>query len=117
MARINGSSGQKQNMLLTKKILEITKLDDRIKAHFTICFLSLLIYRILEHKLEYKFTTCELIDTLKSVNVLKFDGIGVIPEYTRTAITDTLHLFYDFRTDFEILTMNQLKKIIKKTKN
>ena len=30
------------------------KRDDRIKAHFSICFLSLLIYRILENRLEYK---------------------------------------------------------------
>lgn len=40
--------------------------DDRIRAHFLICFLSLLIYRILEKKLNKQYTCEELLDVLRT---------------------------------------------------
>lgn len=43
--------------------------EDRIKAHFLICFLSLLVHRIMESKLEHKYTTEQIIDTLWSMEV------------------------------------------------
>lgn len=42
--------------------------DDRIKAHFTTCFLSLVLYRYLEKQLDNKFTSTEIIETLKDMN-------------------------------------------------
>ena len=90
--------------------------DDRIKAHFTTCFLALIIYRYLEKKIEEKYTVCEVIDTIRDMNFLKDDD-EFIPNYTRTDITDLLHEKFDFRTDYEILTTKYLKKIFKQTKN
>ena len=40
-----------------------------------------------------------------------------IPNYTRADLTDDLHEKFGFRTDFEILTKKNLKKIIKATKS
>ena len=90
--------------------------DDRIKAHFTTCFLALIIYRYLEKKIEEKYTVCEVIDTIRDMNFLKDDD-DFIPNYTRTDITDLLHEKFDFRTDYEILTTKYFKKIFKQTKN
>ena len=42
-----------------------------IKAHFTTCFLALLIYRILEHKLSEKYTSSKIIQTLRELNFFK----------------------------------------------
>ncbi len=42
--------------------------ENRIKAHFLICFLALLFYRILERKLDYRYTCDEILHTLKSMN-------------------------------------------------
>ena len=42
--------------------------ENRIKAHFLICFLALMFYRLLEKKLSYKYTCDEILDTLKSMN-------------------------------------------------
>ena len=92
------------------------KRDDRIKAHFTTCFLSLLIYRILEHKLNEKYTSEKIISTLREMNLIKEFEEGYIPTYTRTAITDKLHEQFDFRTDYEITTENKMKKILKDMK-
>lgn len=90
--------------------------DDRIKAHFTTCFLALLIYRFLEKKLEDKFTCSEIIQGLVDMNFFELKGEGYTPSYTRTDFTDSLHDAFGFRTDYEIITSFQMKKIIKLTK-
>lgn len=88
------------------------KNDDRIKAHFTTCFLALLIYRILEYKLNRKFSSSKIISTLQNMNLVKEENF-YIPAYTRTDFTDILHSTFNFRTDYEILNSKIVKKIIK----
>lgn len=92
------------------------KRDDRIKAHFTTCFLALLIYRILEHKLEGKYTSSKIIQTLRDLNFFQKDGCGYVPIYTRTDLTDELHNIFGFRTDTEVIPFNKMKKIFRQTK-
>ncbi|MDR2834030.1 MAG: IS1634 family transposase [Streptococcaceae bacterium] len=91
--------------------------DDRIKAHFTTCFISLLIYRLLEKKLEKKYTCEEIIDGLKDMNFYKIKGEGYIPTYTRTDFTDDLHEIFGFRTDYQIVDTKRLKEILKISKS
>ena len=85
--------------------------EDRIKSHFMTCFIALLIYKILEKKLDYKYTTKEILNTLRNMNVYESKGDGYIPEYIRTDITDELHESFNFRTDYEINTYKDFKKI------
>lgn len=89
--------------------------DDRIKAHFTTCFISLIIYRLLEKKLDEKFTCSEIISGLRDMNFYKIKGEGYVPTYTRTDFTDTLHEKFGFRTDYQIVSIKQMKKIFKDT--
>lgn len=90
--------------------------DDRIKAHFTTCFLSLTIYRYLEKRLKENFTNSEIINQLRDMNFYSIPGEGYIPTYTRTDFTDALHEEFGFRTDYQIVTNKQMKKIFKDTK-
>lgn len=92
------------------------KNDDRIKAHFTVCFLSLVIYRILESKLESKYTSSEIIRNLKDMNFFRISGEGYVPTYIRNDFTDDIHNIFGFRTDVELISNKQLKNIIKLTK-
>ena len=85
--------------------------EDRIKSHFLTCFIALLIYRILEKKLDYKYTTSEILKTIRDMDVLESKGDGYIPEYVRTNLTDDLHDTFGFRTDYEINTYKYFKKI------
>ena len=89
--------------------------DDRIKAHFATCFISLLIYRLLEKKLSEQYTCGEIVSGLRNMNFFEIRGEGYIPTYTRTAFTDDLHDTFGFRTDYQIVTMKQMKKIFKDT--
>ena len=90
--------------------------DDRITAHFTTCFLSLVLHRYLEKQLEEKFTSNEIITTLREMNFIESIGNGYIPTYTRTDLTDALHEKFGFRTDYEIINNYTLKNILKKIK-
>ena len=89
---------------------------DRIEAHFLTCFISLLIYRILENKLDYKYTNTQIIEKLKEMNVYEEKGTGYSPAYTRTDLTDDLHETFGFRTDYEITSYENFKKIFDKIK-
>ena len=86
--------------------------DDRITAHFTTCFLSLVLYRFLEKRLEEKYTCTEIIETIRNMNLNKINEIGYIPAYTRTDITDLLHAKFNIRTDNEITKNSKMKKIL-----
>ena len=89
---------------------------DRITAHFTTCFTALVIYRILEQKIEKKYTCEELIDTIRSMDMMIAPGEGYIPTYTRTDITDALHGAFGFRTDYQITSQKNMRKILNQTK-
>ncbi|MEG1169129.1 MAG: transposase, partial [Erysipelotrichaceae bacterium] len=90
--------------------------EDRIKAHFLICFLSLLIYRLLESKLENEYTVESTLTALRDMNVCSIDGYGYIPTYNRTDLTDDLHNLFDFHTDTQIIKKSKMRSIIRKTK-
>ncbi|MBR6475823.1 MAG: transposase [Lachnospiraceae bacterium] len=91
--------------------------EDRIKAHFLTCFISLFIFRILEKKLNEKYTCEEVVDALRDMNMYRpGDKLGYMPAYTRTDLTDDLHAIGGFRTDYEIVTDMSIKKVIRETK-
>lgn len=92
------------------------KRDDRITAHFTTCFMALMIYRLLEKKLQEKYTCSTIIKGLQDLNFYEVKGDGFIPTYTRSDFTDALHDAFGFRTDYEIVTLKQMKNILKITK-
>ena len=90
--------------------------EDRIKAHFLTCFLSLLIFRILEKKLNEKYTSNEIIQTLRKMELCEIEAAGYIPAYTRTKLTDDLHDLFEFNTDMQVVKKSQIRSIIRQTK-
>ncbi|MDA3847562.1 MAG: IS1634 family transposase [Vallitaleaceae bacterium] len=90
--------------------------DDRIEAHFTTCFLALVLYRYLEKSLDSAFTTNEIVSQLKDMNFHAIPGEGFMPIYTRTDFTDALHEASGFRTDYQIVSNKEMKKNYKHTK-
>ena len=91
--------------------------EDRIKAHFLTCYISLLVYRLLEKKIGNKYTCNEILGTLRSMQVtLLSKESGYIPSYKRTNLTDDLHKAFGFRTDYEFISKSAMRSIIKSTK-
>lgn len=88
--------------------------EDRIRAHFIICYLALLVYRILEKsKLQEKYTTEDIITTLKEMVTNKIDGIGYKQLYKKTDITSSLNASYEFDLDKKFISEKNMKKILK----
>jgi len=93
--------------------------EDRIKAHFLVCYMALLLFRILEKKIntdQKQYTAGEIIKSLRDYRLLKVNGYGYLPEYTRTDLTDRLHDVFCFRTDTEIVPTALMRNIIANTK-
>ena len=91
--------------------------DDRIKAHFMTCYISLLLYRLLEKKIGNAYTANQILGTLRSMQMTLLNtASGYIPSYTRTELTDALHKTFGFRTDYEFITKSSMRTIIKETK-
>ena len=88
----------------------------RIKAHFLICFLALVIYRYLEKSLGSVYTCETILDKLKTLNFADVQEQGFMPLYTRDKLTNALHSVCGFETDFQFITKSQMKTIQKKSK-
>jgi transposase len=91
--------------------------DDRIHAHFTTCFLALTLYRFLEKILDERFTCHRIIEGLRNMNFYKIKTEGFIPTYVSDDFTDLLHEKFQFQTDRQIVTTQEMKNIFKITKN
>ena len=90
--------------------------EDRINAHFLICFLALLHFRLLKRSLKSPCTTEQLLHVLRNIKFADVKEQGFMPVYERQKITDELHKACGFRTDYQFLTKRKMKEIQKKSK-
>lgn len=91
--------------------------EDRIKAHFLTCYISLLVYRLLEKKLHSNYTCEQILKTIRGMQLtLLSQNSGYVPSYKRTDITDDLHTAFGFHTDYEFISKSTMRSIIKETK-
>lgn len=90
--------------------------DERIQAHFMICFLSLFLFRQLEKRLNYAFTVSDITAALRSISFNEIPREGYLPAYKRTDLTDALHAAFGFYTDYEFMSLSRFRKIFKDTK-
>ena len=92
--------------------------DARITAHFTTCFLALVLFRHLEKMLGHRFTCDQIVSGLRDMKFYKLplDPAAYLPAYTRSELTDALHDSFGFRTDFTIISRSDMKRLIRLTK-
>ena len=90
--------------------------EDRIKAHFTTCFLALVIFRYLEKKINEQYTSTQIIETLKNYNFLLHEGEGYEPTYIYNDLSKDLCIIFNLELNKEILTIKNFNKILKITK-
>lgn len=92
------------------------KRQERILAHFITCFISLIVYRYLEKKLDNQYTIDHILMTLQEMDFMKYEGKGYQPVYTRTELTDALHEAFGFCTSKQIVPIAKMRNIISQTK-
>lgn len=90
---------------------------NRIIAHFMICYTALLIYRLLENKLDQygtHFTTDEILDTLRNMNVMNTQEAFYTSTYTGSQVCTSLNGIFDLGLDKKNYLPKDLNKKIKK---
>lgn len=90
---------------------------DRIRAHFLVCFIALLVYRIMDSMLGHRFTCEELLSTLRGMDLVEIPGEGWIPAYGRTEATDALHEVFGMDTSYEIVTARRMQTILTESRS
>jgi len=90
--------------------------EDKVKINSLINFLAFHIIGLLESKLEYKYSSEEILTILKTMNLRFIGGQGYIPTYVRTPLSDALHDVVGFRTDYQIIKSSKIKEIIRDSK-
>ena len=88
----------------------------RIIAHFMICYTALLIYRLLEIKLDRygtHFTTDQILNTLKNMNVSNAHDEYYAATYTSSQVCTAFNGLFDLGLDKKYYLPKQLNKNIK----
>ena len=89
----------------------------RIIAHFMICYTALLIYRLLEKKLELygtHFTTDNILDTLQCMNVVNVKDSLYVAAYTASQVCTSLNGLFDLGLDKKYYQPKELNKKLRK---
>ena len=89
----------------------------RIRAHFLICYTALLIYRLMECKLDDNLThvtTSNLIKTLRSMNVVNMDDMYYKSIYSGSQALDALERCFELQLNRKYYRPSDLNKIVKK---
>ncbi len=90
---------------------------ERIIAHFMICYTALLIYRLLEAKLDdygTHFTTENIIETLKNMEVVNVQDMYYQSTYSGSQVCTALNAVFDLALDKKYYQPKELNKKIKK---
>lgn len=90
---------------------------ERIIAHFMICYTALLIYRLLEAKLDNygtHFTIENIIETLRNMEVANVQDMYFLSTYNGSQICTALNAIFDLSLDKKYYQPKELNKKIKK---
>ncbi len=96
---------------------------ERITAHFMICYTALLIYRLLEVKLDaygaklgegmQHFTTANIIETLKNMQVSNVQDMYYMATYTSSQTLNALNGIYDLKLDKKYYQPKELNRTLR----
>ena len=104
-----------ESFKITKSELETRPVfvwtDESIETHFLSCFVSLLIIRLLENKLDKKYSNSYIIDSLKNYNSTKIEHDIYLQNFRNDVIQDIERIF-NIDLSRKYLTLSEIKKIL-----
>ena len=107
LAKIEETFKITKSELNTRPVLVWTK--EHIESHFLTCFVALVITRLLEKKLNNKYSIHKIIDSLKKYNTINIEHDLCIQNYSDEVIKDLGKVFnIDFSRKY--LTLSEIKK-------
>jgi transposase len=114
-----GLSDIEDNFKVSKSDLDIRPVyvsrEDRINAHVLICFMSLVILRLIEKKTDYKFTPEQIITCLKNISCsLEHENVYLF-DY-RSNISDEIGKAFGIDFTNKRLRLSEIKNILATSK-
>ena len=107
LAKIEETFKITKSELDARPVLVWTK--EHIESHFLTCFVALVITRLLEKKLENKYSIRKIIDSLKNYNSIPIEHDLCLQNYTDEIIEEFQKIFnMDFSRKY--LTLSEIKK-------
>nr|WP_154326777.1 hypothetical protein [Sodaliphilus pleomorphus] len=97
--------------------------QDRIRSHFLVCFLALLLLKLLQKQLadsfpeaykEHPLAVDQLIDTLQNLRFGQIQGLGYVPMFQRTSLTDQLQELAGVEVNKQIITKAAMSAFYRK---
>src|SRR5699024_1445222 len=108
-----------ESFKITKTDLEarpvFVRNEDRIKAHFLICFVSLVILRLIQKELDHHYSVKKIVDTLNQCEGVSLEKNLYIFSYFSEEL-DTIAKKFDLPLNQKYLTRKKIKKILAETK-
>ena len=89
--------------------------DNRIKAHFVTCFLALLIYRLLDAKMEHKYTGTTLLNCLRELRYVKADN-GYLTSACEIKVLKEIDAMLDLPISYAAYTNENMRNLINSSK-
>lgn len=81
----------------------------RIAAHFFICFIALLVLKIMQRQYQDIFPIGRIRKSLSAMNLTKLEGFGYIPAFNQTTITTAIQETAKIHIDRQINTPAQIR--------
>ena len=92
-------------------------IEGRIKAHFMICYTALLLFRLLEKKLDQKgmhYSVDNIVETLRNMEVVNVGDICYASTYTCSQVCTALNAVFDLGLDKKYYQPKELNRKLKK---
>ncbi|NLL70918.1 MAG: IS1634 family transposase [Epulopiscium sp.] len=90
-------------------------LKEHINAHFFICFISLVIARLVEIRLKNKYTIEKILDSLRSVSCSHMDTNHYLFDYA-DEVTDDINGAFNLDIGQKVMTLKEIKNIFANVK-
>lgn len=90
--------------------------QERIVAHFITCFVALIVYRYLEKEFDDKYTITQLLDALRSMDVIKVNDLGYIPAFDNNEVIQALCTKFNLDLAKELITSTKMRNFCAETK-
>ena len=88
---------------------------DHINAHFLICFIALIIARIVEIRLGIKYSIERILNTLRLVSCSHIDANHYLFDYA-DEVTDDINEVFDLNIGKKVMTLGEIKKVFARVK-
>ena len=90
--------------------------QDRIRAHFLLCFISLVLERLLEFRMNWKYSSKQIQESLSSFSAVQMDNSNIYQISYYDIVIKEILTTLGIDVDRKFLLQSDIRRIVGKTK-